>query len=195
MIAKRAIGLLWLGWSILTLTILSCGYYNQALEVTRTIPQTAIVTQVVERIITTTPQPSSAGQPAKFGIIGGKLCYPSEGIPPMTIYARNVDTHATYSIHVEKGASDYEIQIPMEGRYIVFAWTDAGAFTQDSRGGTFSCAGAFHGQMTYLGKNGVNLKCADREDHAPIVISVKLGETTSDAYVCDFYSEESVPKP
>jgi hypothetical protein len=156
-------------------------------------PQIAEVTQA-DTIIAATPQPVATPRAVGSATVGGRLCYPSEGIPPMTVYARDAQSQATYSIHVN-GASQFEIELPAPGDYMVFAWTDAGDFTEGSLGGSYSCLGMFAGQMIYLGKGQVDLTCRDQEDHTPLVVSVDPGDNVGDVYVCDFYSQESVPRP
>lgn len=186
-----------LAWLAVIITTSACTFGNpQIFEVTRIVPQTVVVTQVTERTITLTPESPTPLPPIQLGTINGNLCYPSEGIPPMTVYARNVDTQATYAIHVDR-THEYQIQVPAEAAYIVFAWSDAGVFTPDSRGGTYSCAGDFYGQMMYRGKLNVRLKCADtnKEDHTPLRVLVKPGEVTTDVYICDWGEQETVPQP
>jgi hypothetical protein len=94
----------------------------------------------------------------------------------MTIYARNVDTQQTFSIHVPVDTLEYQIEIPVEGTYVVFAWTDSGM------GGSYS----------HFVTCGLSVECSD---HTLIPIPVKVGETVSGVDICDFYSEEDVPEP
>lgn len=170
-------------WTALVLALASCNFANSK-----------VVTQTAEK--EKTPTPDIAQSSIHMGIISGNLCYPSEGIPPMTIYARNVDTRMTYAIHVT-ATNKYEIEVPAENQYFVFGWSDAGAFTPDSLGGYYSCNGDFNGQMTYLGKGNLQLKCADadKEDHTPLRVSVRPNETTSEIHLCDWSNQELVPKP
>jgi hypothetical protein len=130
-----------------------------------------------------TPQPALVAQPSATaallpepGIISGRLCYPSEGIPPMTLYARNVDTQETFSQEVAANTTEYEMEIPVEGSYIVFAWTESGM------GGSYS-------QFVPCGLS------VDCPDHSLIPIPVRPGEKTTGVDVCDFYAPESVPAP
>ena len=198
MLGKRVAGLMscFIG-AALILVLAACNTANpQVVEVTRIVPQTVVVTQVMEKVSTPTSDVAKSSQPITMGIISGNRCYPSEGMPPMTIYARNVSTQMTYSIHVT-ATNKYEIQVPAESKYIVFAWSDAGAFTSDSRGGYYSCAGDFIGQMTYLGKSNLHLKCADadKEDQTPLSVTVRPSETTPEIYICDWSNQELVPRP
>jgi hypothetical protein len=184
-------------WTTLALMASSCNPARpQSVEVTRIVPQTVVVTQVVEKIVTPTLAPEKSSPLVNLGIISGNLCYPSEGIPPLTVYALNVDTQVAYALHVQE-TDEFQIQVPAEGRYTVFAWTDAGAFTPDSLEGHYSCAGDFLGQMSYLGKGSIHLQCtdADKESHTPLIVTVKPNETTANIYICDWSSQEIVPKP
>lgn len=113
-------------------------------------------------------------QPA-VGVISGKLCYPSEGIPPMTIYARHVDTQETFSLAVPAGTREYQLQVP-PGSYYLFAWTE------DGIGGSYS----------YFVTCGLSVDCPD---HRLIPVPVQAGETVRGIDICDFYDPESVPKP
>jgi hypothetical protein len=111
-------------------------------------------------------------------IVSGKTCYPSEYIPPLTVYARNTKTNRTFSIKLKEDETYYRIEIPEEGEYIFFFWTHE----KDSLGALYSKAVPC----------GLNINCTD---HAPIIVSVKLGTKISDIDICDCYSPESVPQP
>lgn len=94
----------------------------------------------------------------------------------MTLYARNVDTQETFSLHVPVDTAEYQMEIPVEGSYVVFAWTDSG----------------FGGSYSQFVPCGLSVECTD---HTLIPIPVRSGVTVTGIDVCDFYSEESVPKP
>ncbi len=215
-----------LGWIIVM--IASCSYGRDQAMPTRSPTANAQVT--VERAATVsatvtaqpltptanpqTPQAflSSPGTPT--AAIGGKLCYPSERIAPMIVYARNVDTGVTYMTQVERGELEYTITVPAPANYILFAWTTGDPFsssrpftTSDSFGGIYSCAGDFLGQTGWYPKTSPHWKTAQwkcyglntpvpLEDHTPIVVQVRPGERISDAFICDFYADRSaVPRP
>jgi hypothetical protein len=122
------------------------------------------------------PATASDVEPPPPGIISGGLCFPSDYIPPMTLYARNVDTQQTFSIQVPVDTAEYRMEIPVEGTYVVFAWTDSG----------------FGGSYSQFVPCGLSVECTD---HSLIPIPVRPGATVTGIDVCDFYSEESVPKP
>jgi hypothetical protein len=119
-----------------------------------------------------TPEPPPAPQ---VGILSGGLCYPSEYIPPMTIYARNADTGETWSMHVPVGTMTYEIEVPA-GNYWVFSWTDEGV-------------GASYSEFVVCG---LSVECPD---HTVVTVPVAAGQRVTGVDICDYYMEEAVPRP
>jgi hypothetical protein len=118
------------------------------------------------------PNPNPAA-----GTIMGGLCYPSEGIPPLTVYAREVNTNQTYTIQTAQNQGEYSIQVPAPGTYILFAYTDFGG------GGSYSQAVPC----------GLTVACTD---HSLIQLDVQAGATVTEANICDWYGPEgSVPPP
>ena len=57
--------------------------------------------------------------PLPAATIGGRLGYPSEELPPMTVVARNA-AGETFSVETRAKQARYSIEVP-EGRYVVFA--------------------------------------------------------------------------
>jgi hypothetical protein len=109
--------------------------------------------------------------------IMGQLCYPSEGIPAMTVYAREVNTNQTYTLDTVENQADYSIQVPAPGTYIMFAWVGG------SIGGSYSQAVPC----------GLQAACTD---HTPIQLAMAAGGTMTGADICDYYGPEgSVPTP
>ncbi len=119
-----------------------------------------------------TPEPTPAPQ---VGILSGALCYPSEYIPPMTIYARNADTGETWSMHVPVDTMSYEIEVPA-GNYWVFSWTDEGV-------------GASYSEFVVCG---LSVECPD---HTVVTVPVAVGQRVTGVDICDYYMEEAVPRP
>ncbi|RPI58841.1 MAG: hypothetical protein EHM56_00710 [Chloroflexi bacterium] len=116
------------------------------------------------------------GPPAgEAGLIRGKLCYPSEYIPAMTVYARDVDTGDTVTLEVPENTPEYELEVPGEATYQVFAWT------VDGLGGSYS----------RFVTCGLSVECTD---HGLIPVSVGAGQEVSGIDVCDFYGGP-VPQP
>ena len=144
---------------------------TEVLLVTATFTPRAAATVTLQSVAPTA-QPDQQPQP---GVIAGKLCYPSDYIPPMTIYAREVNAGETVSIHVPVDTARYEIGVPA-GTYIVFAWPDTGI------GGSYS----------EFVPCGLSVECTD---HTPIPVPVAAGQRVTGIDICDFYQEESVPRP
>lgn len=60
---------------------------------------------------------------AQRGQITGELCYPSDWIPAMTVYARNLSTGQTIQTQRHADSTDYVLSVP-PGRYVVYSWSD-----------------------------------------------------------------------
>lgn len=112
-----------------------------------------------------------------YALVSGTTCYPSENIPAMTIYARNIKTKETFSIHLTENTSEYEIKIPVEGTYIFFSWTEG----KNNLGAIYS----------YAVPCGLSIECTN---HKPITVNIKLGDKITDVNICDYYGG-AVPKP
>ena len=124
----------------------------------------------------------------------GQLCYPSEGIPPLIISARNLHTGEVFSEKVARNTSRYRLDIPTSGQYVVFAWTDPELFGGPARlGGTYSCYSLFIAQSGRF--NPEQGGCVDFEDHEPIVIVIEDSTNIKDVPICDYYSQQHVPPP
>lgn len=212
----RILGCIALGWIIVM--IASCSYGRDQVMPSGSPTASAQVTEKQARAVDATataeppkPSPWSLGTPT--AIIGGGLCYGSERIPPMIVYARNVDTGETYMTPVGEGELGYTIAVPAPASYILFAWTTGYPFgsqvpfaLSESRGGMYTCAGDFLGQTGRYPKTSLHWetaqwKCYGRntpvplEDHTPVIVRVRPGEQISDAFICDFDIDMSVPKP
>jgi hypothetical protein len=55
--------------------------------------------------------------------IYGKSLYPSEYIPSMNIYARNVKTGQTYRLAIKTDQMNYKMVLPAPADYIFYSWT------------------------------------------------------------------------
>lgn len=60
-----------------------------------------------------------AAVPSRAATIGGRLSYPSEELPGMTVVARNA-AGATFAVETRPKQARYRLEVP-EGRYVVFA--------------------------------------------------------------------------
>jgi hypothetical protein len=108
------------------------------------------------------------------GTIDGAICYPSDYIPAMTLYARNAKTGETFSKSLAEETDHYQITVP-PGTYKVFVWADG-------IGGSYSKAVPC----------GLSVNCTN---HTLILISVKPSQTVFGVNPCDFYSQKDIPKP
>ena len=139
----------------------------------------------------------------EIGVISGERCFPSHGLPPMTVYAREVSTDLTFSKRVEEGAF-YSLTVPAPGQYIVFALADPkGGYIpntpQGRMGGYYSCAALFSmAQPDEFPKDNPDNPippCTDPSDDSPKPVFVETGVTTENIYICDWYNYELLPMP
>lgn len=142
---------------------------------TAPVARTATPTQ---RTATPTTAPAKAplvtptGAPAT---VTGKLCFPSEAIPEMTVYLVNMVTKQVTSVPIAFNQTTYTAKVP-PGSYIAFAYTKA----QPGMGGSYSPAVPC----------GLTTACTD---HSPSVFQAPAGGTVTNIDICDWYSPESVP--
>ena len=101
----------------------------------------------------TTCATATPGTSSGFGQVWGKICYPGETIPEMTIYFQEVNTQRTLDFSVEENQDSFQLDIPA-GVYIAFAWLpkkDAGGgytiFVRCNQN-TSSCTD--HGLVSFL---------------------------------------------
>jgi len=130
-----------------------------------------------------------------MGHITGARCYPSEILPAMIVYAREIDTNQLISVDVDV-APVYTLTVPAPGQYIVFAWTGSDRPTADSLGGHYSC------DAYSIGRNFVDHDssvpepyCEDWSDHTPLPVEVTAGATVKNIHICDWYEPDLVPRP
>ena len=103
----------------------------------------------------------------RSGSITGKICYPSEHIPPMTIYIQNTNTNQIVEVPVQQDQDNYQAALE-PGTYIAYAWTSG-----------FQSGGAY----AYA-------------EHTLKAFEVKRGSTTEHIDICDWYGGPgSVPYP
>ena len=69
-------------------------------------------------------------------IISGELGYPSDWVPPMTVYAENRRTGDVFYAETNSspGLLPYGLEVSAPGTYTVYAWTRAGYMTDESLG-------------------------------------------------------------
>jgi hypothetical protein len=111
-------------------------------------------------VITTTPTPSR-------GTVRGKICYPSENIPVMTIYFRDVLTNQLSELAISENQMNYVVQLA-PGKYYAYAWV-----SEYQIGGMYSKAV----------ECGLGNSC---NDHSPLLFEVKVGVVLDGIDLCDW---------
>jgi hypothetical protein len=111
------------------------------------------------------------------GDVSGRLCYPSEFIPPGEIIVKNVQSGTTVTqsyLGTESGGGiTYTISLP-EGMYHL----------------KFQTAPDYSGYYTECAKNPVNDICSLDTGHQHIDVSVTPDQVTKNIDLCDFYATE-----
>jgi len=103
----------------------------------------------------------------KSGSVMGRVCYPSERIPPMTIYIQRTGSNQVTEIPIAQDQTEYQAALE-PGTYFAYAWTN-----------NFQAGGAY----TY-------------GDHSLKPFEVKRGITAENIDICDWYGGPgSVPYP
>ena len=132
----------------------------------------------------TNPAPDQTGdeEATSLGSVAGKLCYPSEGIPPLTLYLQNTSTQAYIVQNVPANTGSYVFSDVPEASYIAFAYTDGT--------GVNSLGGAY----TPAVPCGLSVSCTN---HKPLAFGVAAGLTASGIDICDWYGQtgDVPPKP
>ncbi len=113
------------------------------------------------------------------GQIEGTLGYPSSGIPPLAVYAKNTTTDEVFMISTKENQTDFTFPELPPGMYHVFAYTMDGGLS---------------GGHTKAVECGLSVQCTD---HALVEIEVKAGSETQEVEVKDWYAPEGTfpPKP
>lgn len=111
------------------------------------------------------------------GTVEGSICYPAEGIPPMTLFLQPSAGGDAVALPIGQNQSTYSAEVAA-GNYTAFAWLPDFSF-----GGSYSQAVAC----------GLVVGC---NDHSLIKFSVTGGSTISGVDVCDWYGDfGDVPLP
>ena len=127
-------------------------------------------------------------------IIYGKPVYPSDYMPEMMVYARNVKTGKTYPVKVAQGAKQYKMTLPAPATYIFFSWTNEKLGTTGD--GIYSKVGAVLSECD----GSSQAKCDGYEKHIPKPIALKSGQVIKKLQIANYYypSDQDhlyVPKP
>ncbi len=127
--------------------------------------------QMTEMMVTAeAAMTESAGDiAAEVGTVTGQVCYPSEGIPPMTIYAQDWSTGVTLNLDHLDGSQQYAFGYLPPGEYVFFAYTNFG--------GTDELSGGYTEYV--LNPEG---------SHNLVTVTVNAGDTITGVDICDWYA-------
>lgn len=170
-------------WSAFSKTQQENAQLKAQLETTAT-PE-AVPNKPNEKKMAATPmsngQIEEESQTTEFGSITGTTGYPSEGIPPLEIYAIKESDHSVYfKILTNINQQSFSIEDITPGVYVVVA------YPVGNEGLT--------GGYTQAVPCGLSVECTD---HSLIEVEVIAGQTTTDVEIKDWYapSEQFPSKP
>ena len=116
--------------------------------------------------------------PSTSGIVSGKICYPSDHLPAMTLYFESTTGSRLISYQTHQGQSSYAVELE-PGIYHAYAW-----LPEDILGG---------GMYSAAVPCGLDADCTD---HSLIPVIVKPKQETRDVDICDWYAPlGEVPLP
>ncbi len=116
--------------------------------------------------------PEVTQTPETNGALSGTLGYPSEGIPPLEVYAfKQGDASAYFKVATAQNQQTFSLTDVAAGTYIVVAYPKDGA--------------GLVGGYTYAVACGLSVECTD---HSLVPVVVKAGETTEGVMVKDWYA-------
>ena len=125
-------------------------------------------------ILTTTPSTSQ-------GVVTGKLCYPSDFLPPGEIVAKDLASSKTYTQayvgSTAGGGLTYSFKIPT-GTYHLRYQAHASLKKPD----IFTS-----GYYTTCAKEPTGTVCTLDSNHISMIVTVKANEETKNVDLCDFY--------
>jgi len=132
-----------------------------------------MVDETSDKIFVTTTQDTvfveSNGEKEPMGTVTGKICYPSQSIPPLTLYFKNVENGEIANMDTDLNQDTYELET-VPGSYVAYAYIKG----LDERPGGY----------TEFVPCGLTTDCTD---HSLIEFKVVDDGLTSDIDVCDWY--------
>ncbi len=114
--------------------------------------------------------------PANAAVLAGKLGFPSESLPAMTVVAREVSSGKIFSIDTKNGQGAYALVVE-PGTYTVIAYL-ASANSGERDGGGFTAAVGC----------GLNVNCTD---HALVPVTLTAGGVNAEADLTDWFAGEN----
>lgn len=155
---------------LIILALVSCNTLEVSIEKTPT-PDKSAISTLVALMIEATQDAALATQvalePPDPGIVTGRICYPSEHIPAMLAYFKEIDSGRLDKFQIMANQASYQVNLP-PGQYVAFAWA-----TSYQVGGMYSKAVPC----------GLTTSCTDR---SPQTFTVQSGQTTSGIDLCDW---------
>jgi hypothetical protein len=104
------------------------------------------------------------------GIVSGKICYPSDYLPALTLYFESTTDDRLISYQTHEGQSSYAVELE-PGSYYAYAW-----LPEDILGG---------GMYSEAVPCGLRVDCTD---HSLIPVIVKPKQETIGVDICDWYA-------
>lgn len=124
----------------------------------------------------TTCATATPGASSGSGVVWGEVCYPSEGVPAMTLYFQNIQTSETLSFPIQENQTSYRYELPA-GVYIAFAW-----LPDREAGGSYS-------EYVLCGAG------ANCTDHTLVPFLVQEDHVTTGVDICDWYGDAQLLPP
>lgn len=121
-------------------------------------------------------------------IIYGSSFYPSDFVPEINVYARDVKSGKTYQVTVPTETYEYQLKLPAPATYIFFSWTNIEDETQQMGAVLSKCDGSSQDI------------CEGFDKHFPTPIQLEPYQIISDLEVANYYypiefTHLFVPKP
>ena len=101
------------------------------------------------------------------GIVSGQICYPSEHIPSMLVYFKDVNSGHLEKLQIMANQTSYQISL-QPGQYVAYAWAPS-----------YQVGGMYSKAVTC----GLTVNCTDR---SPQTFSVMSGQTIRGIDLCDW---------
>ena len=115
----------------------------------------------------------------KISELNGVLCYPSEYIPQMTIYLKDINSDEIHKLKTEENQRQFKFTASPQGEYYLYAYTIEKT-SVDSKGSVSRAKGGY----TKAVPCGLNVKC---NDHTLLLIKLKDKVFKDTISLCDWY--------
>jgi len=113
----------------------------------------------------------------KYGIVEGKLCFPGQRIPSMTLYFQEVGADSATSLEIGSNQLYYVTRL-VPGTYHAYEWSDG--------------SGALYSEYVLCDYE-KGEKC---DNHALVEFEILPGKTTYGIDICDWYApQDEIPRP